>query len=297
MRGTPMTAVLAALLIVPIATPATMHLLPVSATGSGDSPITKVLLIVEENHNASEARAGMPYLAAQANNFDEARNYDALADKSLPNYLAIVGGSKFGVSTDVEPSDKDIHGDSLFSELRDDGQTAKAYLQSMPVRCDPSKDDDPYSNHHNPWLYFGDDQTNCDRYDVASGSTTSGALATEIGNGLPNFSLVVPDKNNDAHDGTLAQADNWLKNWLPDIKAGPDYQTGRLAIIVTFDEGSDGSSSRQVETVVISPYTDNVVTTTAYNHYSLLRTISDVLGVPPLRKAADAKSMRADFNI
>jgi phosphatidylinositol-3-phosphatase len=259
--------------------------------------ISKVLLVVEENHNAAEARPGMPYLAAQASTYGDARNFNALADKSLPNYLAIAGGSMFGVTTDIEPSAKTIHGASLFSQLRGVGKTAKSYMESMPVNCDPSKSHDPYSNHHNPWLYFDDDQANCKKYDVPLGSLSSGALASDVSNGLPNFSLVVPDKLNDAHDSTLARADNWLKDWLTVIKAGPDYKAGRLAIIVTFDEGSDASPSRQVLTVVISPYTSKVVSTTSYNHYSLLRTLSDIFGVTPLRNAATARSMRAEFHI
>jgi acid phosphatase len=259
--------------------------------------INKVLLIVEENHNASQARPGMPYLAAQAGTYGDARNYVALADKSLPNYLALTAGSMFGISKDIEPSDKAIHGASLFSELRSAGKSAKSYMETMPHNCDTSPNDDPYSNHHNPWIFYTDDQASCQKYDVPMGSVSSGALASDVSTGLPNFSLVVPDKMNDAHDGTLSQADNWLKKWLPAIEAGPDYQAGRLAIVVNFDEGADTSKSRQVLTVVISPYTKHVVSSTAYDHYSLLRTLSNIFGVTPLRNAASAKSMRAEFHI
>ena len=239
----------------------------------------------------------MPYLASQAATYGEARNYSALADKSLPNYLAMTGGSMFGLSTDVEPGSKTISGPSLFSEVRDAGKTAKSYFQSMPSSCDYSKNDDPYSNHHNPWLYFSDDQAACKKFDVSMGSKTSGQLLSDVNSGLPNFSMVVPDKMHDAHDGTLGAADNWLKNWLPLIENGPDYKAGHLAIVVTFDEGADTSSSRQVWTVVISPYTKGVISTTAYDHYSLLRTMSEVLGVTPVRNAANAASMRSEFHI
>jgi acid phosphatase len=259
--------------------------------------IDKVLMIVEENHNAPEARSSMPYLMSQAKTYGEARNYNALADKSLPNYLALAGGSMFGINADVEPSDQTIHGDSLFSQLAKAGKSSEAYMETMPFNCDPNKNDDPYSNHHNAWLYFNDDQANCKKLDVPLGTTSGGALASDIRNGLPTFSLAVPDKNNDSHDGSLGQADNWLKAWLPAIEAGPDYKAGRLAIVVTFDEGADGTGSRLVETVVISPYTHNVVSNTAYDHYSMLRTLSDIFGVAPLRNASSAKSMRGEFHI
>jgi hypothetical protein len=52
-----------------------------------------------------------------------------------------------------------------------------------------------------------------------------------------------------------------------------------------------------VLTTVISPYTHSVVSNTAYTHYSLTRLVDEVLGLPALRKAASANSMRAAFHL
>lgn len=77
---------------------------------------------------------------------------------------------------------------------------------------------------------------------------------------------------------------------------GPDYRAGRLAIIVTFDE-DDFSGDNTILTVVISPYTSQVVTSRALTHYSLTRYLAELTATQPLRAAATAPSLRTDFRI
>src|SRR5262249_18524988 len=67
---------------------------------------------------------------------------------------------------------------------------------------------------------------------------------------LPNVGLVTPNLIDDAHDGTLGQADAWLRQWIPVIMSGPDWRDGRLAIGVVFDEADNGN---QVPFVLIEP--------------------------------------------
>jgi acid phosphatase len=110
--------------------------------------------------------------------------------------------------------------------------------------------------------------------------------------------MVVPDLCNDAHDCPLATADGWLKSWLPQILAGPDFRAGRLAVVVTADE-DDSKSGNLVLTAVLHPSLDRThkVVTTRLTHYSLTRFYDDVLRVPRLRNAATAPSMSAAFGL
>ena len=57
-------------------------------------PVTKLLVFVEENHSLDQMRAGMPYIAGLAEQYGHATDYRATRHPSLPNYLAIAGGSK-----------------------------------------------------------------------------------------------------------------------------------------------------------------------------------------------------------
>ena len=63
-------------------------------------------------------------------------------------------------------------------------------------------------------------------------------LATDIANHtLPNYGFIVPNLNNDAHNGTLAQADAWLQANIPQLLNSPDFNTpGGGLLIITFDE-------------------------------------------------------------
>jgi acid phosphatase len=132
---------------------------------------------------------------------------------------------------------------------------------------------------------------------VTAGLPSAGRLADDIASGrLPTVGMLVPNLNDDAHDGTLRQADDWLKGWLPLLMAGPDFRAGRLAIVVTADE-DDSSSGNRVLTVVIAPGVTHRVVGAALSHYSLTRLYDDVAGAPPLRSAASAPSMAQAFGL
>ncbi len=85
---------------------------PPPSTSSAPPPGQhKVLVIPLENHSQSEALAQMPYLAGLANTYGSATNYYAVAHPSLPNYLAIFGGSTFGVTSDCSVGSSRVRSD------------------------------------------------------------------------------------------------------------------------------------------------------------------------------------------
>lgn len=259
---------------------------------------TKVLVVVEENHTAGSALKGMPYLASLASTYGRASSYQAVTHPSLPNYLAIAGGSTFGVHDDRSPASHHLAGPSVFDRVLAAGRTAKTYAEAMPSPCALSATS-RYAVKHNPWTYFSDasSRAGCRRFDVPAGTSASGALRTDIDRGtLPTVGLLIPDICHDAHDCSLATADSWLKSWLTAMQRGPDYRAGRLAIVVTFDE-DDSSGGNTVLTVVVSPRTSHVVVTSALTHYSLTRLLAELSGTTPLRAAAGAPSMRAPFHL
>jgi acid phosphatase len=259
---------------------------------------SKVLLIVEENHSETSALSGMPYLRSLAGKFGRATAYDALTHPSLPNYLALSGGSTFGINDDNDPSSHHISGQSVFDQAIQHGATAKAYAESMPHRCDLNSSGD-YAVRHNPWTYYSDptSRANCRRHDVPLGSSSSGALHHDAASGhLPTVGMITPNLCNDAHDCSLTTADNWLHKWIPRLQSGPDWQSGRLAIVITFDE-NDGSSPNKVLTVVLSRRTRHVVSTAHFTHYSWTRYADQLIGAPLLRSAGTARSLRKPFHL
>lgn len=259
-----------------LAAAASIHVLPAEAATT--TP-TKVLVIVEENHGLTASRAGMPYLASLGNKYAYGTQFFATTHPSLPNYLAIAGGDSFGVSTNSEPvpSPKVGQNSSVFGQGIGKGKTAKVYNESMIGNCS-SVWQGGYVTKHNPWPYFGKERTLCRQFDIPATTFLANAAAST----LPNAGMLIPNLSNDAHNGTLAKADSWLKARLPTVLASSDFTSGRLTVIVTFDE----DSNNQIFTVVMNAgMTKHGAIATRLNHYAITGYYEHVLGAPLLRNA------------
>jgi acid phosphatase len=258
--------------------------------------ISKLLTIVEENHSLQQARAGMPYLRQLALTFGYAVNYRGISHPSLPNYLAIAGGSSFGVTDDASPAVHPISGPSVFGRAIRAGRTARLYAESTPQPCDVTPTG-AFAVKHTPWAYFVDERAECRAGMVPAGTPSAGALARDIAAGqLPVVGMLIPNLTHDAHDGTLAEADAWLRQWVEPLLHGRDFTTGRLAIVITADE-DDSSSGNRVLTVVIAPGVRHVVVSTPLTHYALARMYAEVSGTAPLREAGSATSLATAFGL
>jgi hypothetical protein len=253
--------------------------------------ITKILTFVVENHSLRQMRTSMPFVHELATTYAYATNYTAIRHPSLPNYIAIASGSTKGVTDDRDPSSHHLRGKTVFDQAIALGKSAKIYADAMTSNCQltPSY---PYAVKHNPWAYFVDGRANCRRHDVALTR-----LERDVDAGtLPNAGMVIPDLIHDAHDSNLEISDAWIKTQVEQIQAGPDWQSGHLAIVITADE-DDRTSGNKVLTVVASRYQDQRVVSAALTHYSLTRLYESVLGARYLGAAANAASMRNAFGI
>ncbi|MGH3200626.1 MAG: hypothetical protein ACRDP5_00990, partial [Streptosporangiaceae bacterium] len=117
--------------------------------------LQKILVIMEENHSIQQIfPSGMPYLWSLAQRYAYAADWSDVGHPSLPNYLAIFGGSAFNEPQDCQPGPGCRYpGPSVFGQALSRGKTAKAYEESMPQPCDPGFDGE-YDVNHNPWAYF-----------------------------------------------------------------------------------------------------------------------------------------------
>jgi acid phosphatase len=267
---------------------------PASSRTSGPAAVTKLLVVTLENHSLREMRSEMPATFAFARKYGFATSYRAITHPSLPNYLAIAGGSTFGVTDDDSPASHRLQGPSVFGQAIDAGKTAKVYAEGMPGACALEPGGRRYAVKHNPWAYFVDERPSCRRYDVPLDR-----LATDVAAGdLPNAGLVVPDLCHDAHDADcdLGDADDWLKDEMGAVLAGPDFASGHLAVVITADE-DDRSQGNLVLTTVLHPSQQGHVVRTPLTHYSLTGLYDRVLGVRLLRRAARAPSMAKAFGL
>ena len=253
--------------------------------------VTKVLVFVVENHSLAQVRRGMPWVRGLADQYGYATRYRAITHPSLPNYLAIAGGSTFGVTDDQPPAAHPVRRPSVFGEAIAAGSTATTYAEGMTGRCRLTNTG-RYAVRHNPWTYFRAERAACREHDVPLRR-----LAGDVDAGtLPAVGLVVPDVCHDAHDCSLGQADDWLEQQVGEVLAGPDFAAGTLAVVITADE-DDGDHGNRVLTVVAHPSLEHQVVRTRLTHYSLSRSLAEVAGVDPLQHARGATSLLDAFGL
>jgi len=237
-----------------------------------------------------------PFETALAEACGTARQYSSVATPSLPNYLAATAGRTFGVTDDAPPADHSFSADNLFRQVRADGRLARSYQEDMPGACVLDQRAGLYAVKHNPAAYYtgGDDRAACRRDDVPLGTTADGPLADALDHGpLPAFSFITPNLCNDTHDCPVKRGDVWLAAWLGRILTSPAYRAGTTAVFVVWDEPGI------IPHLVVSPSTRPGTTSdTPFDHYGLLRTTEEMLGIRTfLGRAATARSLRPAFRL
>jgi hypothetical protein len=249
-----------------------------------------------ENHSTSDVigNGDAPYTTAVAAQCGTAARYASVGSPSLPNYLGATSGGTQGVSDDAPPADHPLTVDNLFRQVRAAGRTERSYSESMSSNCQLDSSGD-YAVKHNPAPYYVGDQDRaaCRRDNVPLGTPDGGALRQDLdADTLPAFAFVTPNLCDDTHDCPVRTGDDWLRRWLPAVLASPAYRQGHTAVFLVWDEPTP------MPFVVVSPSTPpGTVASTPADHYALLRTTEELLGLPLLGRAAGAASLRAAYRL
>ncbi|MES0056556.1 alkaline phosphatase family protein [Mesorhizobium sp. M0078] len=215
-----------------------------------------VVVVVMENHSFDQiAQPGAaPYLQKLARDGALFINSHGVAHPSQPNYLALFSGSTHGVRDD---GFHDIAAPNLANRLHAVGKAFVGYAEAGSPR------------KHNPWESFAD----------ASGTGKSLTAFPRDFARLPAVSFVIPNLVNDMHDGTIVQADAWLKANLRTYANWSRKHNSLL--IVTFDE-DDYRLENHIFTVLYGAGIKPGRHAERIDHYTLLRTIEDIEGTKPL---------------
>jgi hypothetical protein len=231
-------------------------------------------VIVMENRSYDQAIAG-GYTAKLAADYSAATDYHGVSHPSLPNYLAMTSGSTWGITDDgYHP----LPAGGIGAQLDAAGITWRAYMEGMGGDC--MVNGNRYALKHNPFPYYGD---KCPPQVVPFTQ-----FDIDMGGAVPRFVWITPDLCNDGHDCSTAVADQWLSQTVPKILATSAWEQNGV-LFITWDEGED--SANHVLTLVIHSNTITHTSPNPYDHYSLLATIEDRLGLPRLGQAVNATAM------
>jgi hypothetical protein len=260
-----------------------------AASGSG---IQHIIWIWFENRETTQiTQASAPYFTSFAAANVNLTNFYASTHPSQPNYLDAFSGSNHGV-TDDSYCTFPASTDNLAKQLAAAGKSWRVYAQDYPGNCSDVQTfaggvDGPgvagtYVRKHNPAMGF--ESVRLDSVQCANIQHLASFDPTV------NFAFVAPNLINDMHDGTIAQGDAFLQAFVPLVTASPDW--AHTLLIVTFDEGTTNTNGGgHVYTAAAAPWLAHANVATMYNHFSVLRTIEQVYGLPFLGGAATATTM------
>ncbi|WP_025691258.1 alkaline phosphatase family protein [Paenibacillus zanthoxyli] len=249
------------------------------AAPDSQSASEHIVIVVEENHSSQSIlnNPKAPYINSLAKQGLSLTNHYAIQHPSQPNYLELFSGSNQGVNDDL--SHKPTNHANLGSELINHGYTFGGYSEGLPKAgyTGPYDLKTKYARKHNPWVNF----TNL----PASINMPLTSFPKDY-NQLPTVSFVIPNLNNDMHDGSIKTADQWLKNHLSSYVTWASSHNSIL--IVTWDE-DDMSKHNKIPTIIVGANVKKGSYTVKTNHYSVLRTIETMYGLNALGKNRNAQ--------
>lgn len=247
------------------------------------APFNKVFIVIFENE-AEEEALKYPFFRDFAQHGALLSNYHAITHPSYPNYLALTAGTTFNIHTDFQ---RTIDATHLGDLLEAKGRTWRVYAEDYPGGrgdCRLESTRGRYARRHVPFLSYRNVQesSRCDNIVAAS------QLPEDIANGtLADYSLFIPNVDDDGHDTNLEYADHWFAETFRPLLQDPKFTQG-LLLVVTFDE-DDNHHHNNIYTALWGPgVAAGSGSSAPYNHYDLLRTIEDGFGLGTLGRSDEA---------
>ena len=289
-------------------------------TATGVPAFGRVFVIVLDNQplSAIKGSASAPYLNQLMSTYAYGTNYTTPDHPSLPNYFELTSGNPQGDLCDCLPGVTHTCNANncnllpttcacpqgvqhIGDELDVAGIAWREYAESMGAPCNPAGVDGGtlFAANHVPFLYYDDVFMNAGRcMERVRDYSDFAADLTATSGTIIRFSLISPNLCDDMHSlctlDAVNQGDVWLKAQVPLLLATPGFAAGGSDVLfIVGDELPAAQGTGPMPFVVVSPLAKAGPTAGTYNHYSLLATIEDGLGLPRLGNA-EASATIAD---
>ncbi|MEA2251287.1 MAG: phosphatidylinositol-3-phosphatase [Solirubrobacteraceae bacterium] len=265
---------------------------PAPAAAVATSSSSHIVVIVMENKEAGAVigRSSWRYVNALARRYGLATSSYAIRHPSLPNYLALTSGSTQGITSDCTACS--VAAPNIVDQLAGANLSWKAYMEDLPSACSRVATAGGYAKKHDPFLYYDDvagDPARCNRV------VPFGQLTSDLRRGrLPTYAFIAPNLCHDTHDCGARTGDKFLSGLVPRLLRGLGPHG---FLVLTWDEGSTSAGcctdahGGRIATIVAGPDVGRHARSgQPVDHYGVLRTIEDALGLPPLGGAAEPRS-------
>jgi phosphatidylinositol-3-phosphatase len=270
---------------------------PVARAAAGPPSHIAVIVLENQEFGSIIGSRSAPYLNSLARRYSLATGMYAITHPSLPNYLALTGGSTFGIDSDCTGCS--VKATSIVDQLEGARLSWRAYMEDLPGpgggrlgtgACFTGASAGEYAKKHDPFAYYT--RVTTDPARCRNIVPLTRLAADERAGTLPRFLWITPNLCHDMHDCSVSTGDRFLAGLVPALlrALGP-----RGLLFVTWDEGSsdDGccrlASGGHIVTIVAGGGARRGARlATPTDHYSVLQTIEDLLGLRRLRGAACA---------
>jgi acid phosphatase len=280
------------------------------ATAQSVPRSSHVWMITEENHSFENVigNSDMPYYNQLAQTYGLATQFYSDQHSSLPALMWFVAGA--AVETDNDTTSCQHSQDNIVRELLNAGYTWRSYQENLPYAGYQGlySPDNLYYRRHNPLIDFTDV---CPGTGQDTNSVPFTQMTTDFANGeTVNYAYITPDSDDDAHNGTLAGADQWLQANVPAILARPEFGPGGDGILfIVWDEGAEDSTvdnrcsstastgcGGRTPILVIGPQVKaGYQSTTLYHSENVLATVCAAMGLSTCPGAALAAAPMSDL--
>jgi hypothetical protein len=271
-----------------------LTLLGVSHVGLAAKPIEnhfqKIVWIVFENTNYKKAlkQADFAKWATKGALFT---NMNGEVHPSQGNYISMVAGSAFNIKSDKNIDLDKAHIGDL---LEQNGLTWGAYAEEYPGNCFTGASSAGYVRKHNPFISFKNVSQNLER--CKNIESINNFFNDLNGGNLPNYSIYVPNLDNDGHDTGVDYAGKWLtKTFAPifsNLQKYPDVVFG-----VTFDESSSFIGNHIYTVLLGASVKPGSVNKQKIGHPTFLKMFEDELRLGNLgQKDSTAESINDIWN-
>src|SRR5712691_3951467 len=239
-------------------------IVPAAPTNNFD----QFVIVLMENHDISDIYGPAPYMTQLADQNAFSQHWASITNPSQPNYIALIGGSTFGVSGDG--NHPNLNYPTLVDIIENSGHTWNAIAEGSGSGCsiNPNRGED-----HFPFLSYTTITGNTARCaNLHSGGPTDVVAALNAGT---SFIWFTPNDSHNMHDNSVASGDSWLQSWVPGLLSA--MAAKHATLFITYDEGY--ASPPLVYSGFSGPSAKQAYkSTTSYTHYSLLKLIEDVWG-------------------
>lgn len=244
------------------------------------------VIVVLENHSYDQImnESSAPYITSLSKSGALFTESYGVTHPSQPNYLMLFSGSNQGVTDDSYPKSIPFSTPNLASSLKSLNYTFAGYSEDLPSVGFLGATYGQYASKHSPWVYWQGNGTN--------------RLSSEVNqpfnnfpqdySKLPDVSFVIPNMDNDMHNGLFSSiiktGDTWVKDHLDGyVQWAKDNNS---LLILTFDE-DERLSNNKIATIFVGPMVKQGTYNQKINHYNVLRTLEDMFKLPYAGESAN----------